>query len=470
MPVKKNSKNIIQKPVKREPIKKIKKIRKGGDNNFEIINCKPTPNSEICSCEMVYGVQQIHDNYEKIQKIISEITRDSNYFYETILRDSSSNYLFTAKYFFPLYNDFLTNYDKTFMSTIEYPIISQTTGQRTAVKYFENVIKNYINTLYYVQAQIEYLNNLKWYEKRIIKDYTSNAYYLYKFWKDERVNSIKETGFLPKTNNFIRVFKDNQKKSSLNIGYAFLPQIFIFFYNRYYQQLDFIDEQLRTNADPKFLFDLIINYMTPLQEVLFILRYQNNIQDSKDKSHISEKMKTNAFNTYTESVGEPHYIQFITNNEWDIIFNLFEYGLNNIIDNSPETRNDLTLFRGQSTNYVDELKNLDNDSIYDLTDGRANKGVYFIDRFSSCSINFCVSYNFQGESHNSIIYKYEIPCGIKALLVSPFSAFPHEMEILLPCNKNYVCLFNKQNSDQETDNYLENFQEYTYLQDESPTF
>jgi hypothetical protein len=87
--------------------------------------------------------------------------------------------------------------------------------EKIKVDYYEDHLKNYANTLIYISKQLNYIDSLEWYNKRIIKDYTAKPYFFYSSWKAEHLSFIQGDLSKDPTKNytFINNFKRNVSKT-----------------------------------------------------------------------------------------------------------------------------------------------------------------------------------------------------------------------------------------------------------------
>jgi len=491
--------------LKKKPI--TKKYKKKGGTNIQEEITEEQCNSETL-CKALNQNDEILDSYfTEINDVISHIKDNLDEFVKKLEEKENRGGIFTVKYRIPIYDVKMNKIEKYYKLDRDYPYYNENTEQ--PIIFFKNDIVNYVNTLKYIKKQMKYLNSLKWYEKRAIRDYTSKPYFFYSLWKvqyneylisDPADNDKSETH--PKKNfTFIKTFleKNNNKYA---IGNCFLPQIFIVLFIKTLNMLVDIEEDLigllnilynlndpkiNTNLlntayidnfinknsskftkicgiydekdeniklskasqligrlDLKNMNDILKEYKSnikALKELKKLLYYDTNINnDTSDSYKVSE------YNNKKEYF-VPEHIKFIKEEDWHDIFKLFDERLNKIIDKAPDSDNDLYVFRGSTSNYV--IK-----AIIQEIAKNGITGSTLINRFSSCSLDFCISYFYQNSGKcdtkqtdclsNSIMYKIHVPKNIKTLLLIPLSAAPEEMEILIPSSKKYKMAYIKE--------------------------
>jgi len=504
-------KPTTKKPATKKPATK-KPIKRGGENIEQLLNktdCLSSNdddvyNSSINSCknyEMFDDEEKIENYYSEIDKSIACIKKNKDEFVQSICTENGG--IFTAKYRIPLYNSCLNNDLKTINSMYsldrDYPFYNEDEEKLKPVIYYDDIITNYINTLKYIKKQLKYLDSLSWYSKRVIKDYTSKAYFFYSSWRAQYLNSVDDDTLNPKKNfTFIENFK-KYKDGKLKISYCFLPQIYIVLALKYIKKLDLfiintilqhiiLSDKFNKHSSIDIAYHILKKYpdlipgitetnvdfyscyIDKIRETLkftfveanendskkifdnmyracslHIQNVSNNLQLLKDKlKEQNLSSSDNEYNYYPENEEDyivPDYIDLIDDEDWNDIFKMFDDVLNEIINNSPDSETDLHLFRGSQNTYISSFKNI-------LSDSSNGSGFFLINRFTSCSLDFCASFEYQNkdskiQSNKTMMYRITIPKELKTLFIAPFSAAPTEMEILLPCSNNYCFLFGK---------------------------
>ena len=233
----------------------------------------------------------------------------------------------------------------------------------------------------YLEKQYNYINNLNWEKKTILKDYTRNGSF------DLVIAYMKD--------------KENFKKNYIESK------------KTYYKDMskDFTDEQIflhkLSNGFSNYIIPILEKRRSPLvtQDDIDII-FTKNFYDAADDIYI-----------------------LITDDEWKKILENYIKDLNEIILGAPPTTCDFYGYRGSANDYINRQHTIFNDEIiqYDFASTR----------FSSVSFSFNSAthyYNLGEDETAKTLYKVYIKEGCKLLFVTPLSGneIKNELELITP--------------------------------------
>ena len=232
----------------------------------------------------------------------------------------------------------------------------------------------------YLEDQYNYINDLNWEEKTILKDYTRNGSFdlVIAYMKDKE--------------NFKQNYIESKKT--------------------YYKDIpnDFTDDQIFLHK----LSNGFSNYIIP------ILKQRSPLVTQEDIDKIFTK-------NFYDAADEIYLL--ITDDEWKIILKNYIKDLNEIILGAPPTTCDFYGYRGSANDYINRQQTIINDEIiqYDFASTR----------FSSVSFSFNSAthyYNLGEDETAKTLYKVYIKKGCKLLFVTPLSGneIKNELELITP--------------------------------------
>jgi hypothetical protein len=218
-------------------------------------------------------------------------------------------------------------------------------------------------------------------ERWTIRDYTSySANPFYGAYKTSKLQHNENWFIEYKVKNSLGMLFDN----------AYLPQI-----------LKYIKDKPEFNV-------LETNINTNLSTLVNIVRYPGD-----------------------QSLDE-RYSNLFTQNDWEIILNMFEEDVNNIIKKMPTPKKPIYCYRGVTHHYV----TLD---AWDARKEEYSLNCYYLSRITSLSLDFKKAKDFynslddkKNENPNKHLYRAVIMPGCNMLFVPSLSAVPNEYEIILP--------------------------------------
>lgn len=255
----------------------MKKIKKGGNdgiyklrinydsdnygNDIQFIRNGYSEDEKIKS----YNEEYLQNYTFEIEKVISTITN------KQISTTEKNNCIFTAKYAIPIFNkSTLYRFDKVYNLEREYPFYNL--NERKVLNTFQDVIKNYVNSLNVIKKHYIYINSLKFFDKCTIRDYTAKPYFFYTKWKTQYLTYLdklaKETDtcnlsisldeelskntilqqFINHINDYEINLEDNIKKQNLITYYQHnITNLGKFNYIKYY--IENIDDKIFFNLD-----------------------------------------------------------------------------------------------------------------------------------------------------------------------------------------------------------------------------
>jgi hypothetical protein len=166
-----------------------------------------------------------------------------------------------------------------------------------------------------------------------------------------------------------------------------------------------------------------------------ILKY---IKDKSEFNVLETNINTN-LSTLVNFVRYPgdqsldeRYSNLFTQNDWEIILDMFEEDVNNIIKKMPTPKTPIYCYRGVTHHYV----TLD---AWDARKEEYSLNCYYLSRITSLSLDFKKAKDFYNslddrkkENPNKHLYRAVIMPGCNMLFVPSLSAVPNEYEIILP--------------------------------------
>jgi hypothetical protein len=258
------------------------------------------------------------------------------------------------------------------------------------IDFEKNLIEHQGDIKEFMEEQNNFIeSNLTAEERWTIRDYTSyNANPFYGAYK---------TSKLKNNTIWFREYEVNNPEG-MQFDNAYLPQI-----------LKYINDKEKFNV-------LKTNINANLSRLENIVRYPGDL--SLDKRY---------------SKDDTNNILLFTQNDWEIILDMFEEDVNNIIKKMPTPKKPIYCYRGVTYHYVTP-------NAWDTRGGdEYSLNCYYLSRITSLSLDFKKAKDFYksldyGTYVNSDkhLYRAVIMPGCNMLFVPSLSAVPNEYEIILP--------------------------------------
>lgn len=228
----------------------------------------------------------------------------------------------------------------------------------------------------FIDYQIRYLKSLSIHDARCIRDYTNVIAFTH------YINKYKQ--------NIFNIEDIKASPEAKKIGDIFAYFVFMYITD---QGKTTIKQRLDENDDLKLLCKD------------FIVHFNNHSLPKNDEEC------------------HPIYYELLDNDDWNIILKNFMINLNKLILQSPETKEELIVYRGSRINYA-------------YTNGMYNNIPYYQnDRIVSYSFNYHASKSYYDkfDKSDNIIYRVIVPIGSRVLFTTPFinrEDITHELEII----------------------------------------
>ena len=309
------------------------------------------------------------------------------------------------------------DYNEDIITSFENLLVNSTAVDYTTnIQSYEQIYENFERQIYSnnrainisLKEQLEFLEKLPLYKKRILQDYTriNTSFHFYELYKN------KDENF-----DTFRFFSD-----------AFYTQIYKLYNDNYHVLLNDIYFEQHGDINPN-----------PGNESSWYADWlgRERVPDKEEKYGVVPKIYEHATKTIFSDV------DFI---DWRLVVSSFLEDVSFIILEAPEVKETIHGYRGVSSHYIhesdsDAKKNKYLNKIKETL--RINKGMnplseklntFINSRISSITFDFNISKSFHDKfiGETSAIYKTSIQPGCKVLLIAPLSMFYQEFEILTP--------------------------------------